>query len=847
VSWAAFHASRQQQSSDDPAITALLPLFAEKAGSPAMVKHGMNIIKTITNYVNPGQIPVIACDCPIFAMCKYIQWYCPSSLGEDKFVVMFGGLHLEKGLWTALGTLLDSSGWTQALSEAEVASAGTAESFIHVSHITRTRHAHQVTAIVLSKLQQDAYEQWRGEMQGQESFEDWKINMVDKYPTFQYWNLVLTTEIHILILVRAQREKNLALYIECLETLMFLFFALDHFNYSRWISVHLRDMKSLPATIKTDFEKHWVVTKSNHRFSALPLDQIHEQENAKVKDKGGIIGLTENASALDRLMICGPDQARLLGEFESQYMKAEDPEVNYKHHEEGMSSQKSFMQQVKSLTAVINKFGNPFMDDCPELVVFHSRDCAPESTIDTVKSIEKLGTEQYRTFKKEVLEDRSKSIHEPLKKNKLHLFRTPKPKTLSKDKKLVAVQSDANLFGRLYMANQMRNGDPDVFFSHENQSYPPSLSEFGNLRKGTKSDLIKCLDIPTENETQEGSHFDSAIFDGAVIVHLLSVSAVTNFEDYADKVFLGFLRRELVDVSRVDVVWDRYLPRSIKEATREKRGRGCRLKVNSQTRVPSKSKWNDFLRDPLNKSELFDFLSKCVGNCDWPQDKEIYITSGSSVLHRGSGESMSECSQEEADTRIMVHIKHALEAGSRRVKVRTVDTDILVILIGQFHHLLHSFPGLDLWVEFGISTYFISINSICEKLGEHKARCLPMFHAFSGSDTTSSFFRKGKKSVWEAWKSYPAASEAFLYIAENPFKEVNVVSPHFKKLERLTVILYDRTSNLLNVNEARRELFCKKQKSLDSIPPTQVIKLLIKCFCGVFNHHKDIYVQTTCD
>ena len=41
---------------------------------------------------------------------------------------------------------LEDTGWVEALVQAKVVSAGTADSFLKASHITRTRHAHQVTA-----------------------------------------------------------------------------------------------------------------------------------------------------------------------------------------------------------------------------------------------------------------------------------------------------------------------------------------------------------------------------------------------------------------------------------------------------------------------------------------------------------------------------------------------------------------------------------------------------------------------------------------------------------------------------------------------------------------------------
>ena len=54
--------------------------------------------------------------------------------------------------WKALGKLLDSSGYTAALVQADIASHGKADSFLKASHVSRTRHAHQVTAAALYTL-----------------------------------------------------------------------------------------------------------------------------------------------------------------------------------------------------------------------------------------------------------------------------------------------------------------------------------------------------------------------------------------------------------------------------------------------------------------------------------------------------------------------------------------------------------------------------------------------------------------------------------------------------------------------------------------------------------------------
>ena len=69
---------------------------------------------------------------------------------ESAYIVMLDGLHTEMAIWNTLGDVLEGSGWTSALTEAEIASAA---SFLKVAHLVRARHAHQVTLLTLHKLQ----------------------------------------------------------------------------------------------------------------------------------------------------------------------------------------------------------------------------------------------------------------------------------------------------------------------------------------------------------------------------------------------------------------------------------------------------------------------------------------------------------------------------------------------------------------------------------------------------------------------------------------------------------------------------------------------------------------------
>ena len=83
---------------------------------------------------------------------------------------------------------------------------------------------------------------------------------------------------------------------------------------------------------------------------------------------------------------------------------------------------------------------------------------------------------------------------------------------------------------------------------------------------------------------------------------------------------------------------------------------------------------------------------------------------------------------------------------------------------------------------------------------------------------TSCFFGKGKKSAWEAWEAW----KSFTFLGNHPYYQLDVDVSIFKLLERFTVVLYDKTSNVLDVNKAGNEIFTKKNRTLENTPPTQV-------------------------
>ncbi|KXJ25043.1 hypothetical protein AC249_AIPGENE29235 [Exaiptasia diaphana] len=71
----------------------------------------------------------------------------------------------------------------------------------------------------------------------------------------------------------------------------------------------------------------------------------------------------------------------------------------------------------------------------------------------------------------------------------------------------------------------------------------------------------------------------------------------------------------------------------------------------------------------------------------FPEDRLVVITDEENVSV-SSDHTMPNCNHEEADTRLLAHVADALQRGSKEVSVRTVDTDVVVILIGHFYNLM---------------------------------------------------------------------------------------------------------------------------------------------------------------
>ena len=144
------------------------------------------------------------------------------------------------------------------------------------------------------------------------------------------------------------------------------------------------------------------------------------------------------------------------------------------------------------------------------------------------------------------------------------------------------------------------------FFSNEIQGVPPAISCGGKPRIGTKADLLHCFESCVASKPQSTPEVDAIILDGAVVIYTLHPGTAKTFQEYADFVFGPYISSQIDKTSCVDVVWDVYLPDSLKEKSRQKRGKSVRRPLSPSTTIPKS--WKDFLCVDDNKTSYSNSL-----------------------------------------------------------------------------------------------------------------------------------------------------------------------------------------------------------------------------------------------
>ena len=222
------------------------------------------------------------------------------------------------------------------------------------------------------------------------------------------------------------------------------------------------------------------------------------------------------------------------------------------------------------------------------------------------------------------------------------------------------------------------------------------------------------------------------------------------FQEVAETLFVKVLA-EGNGSSRLDVIFDVYREKSIKNAERKKRANTTTAQQYKNILATHKIKqWHHFLQSASNKANLIRFL------CNVWKAEPFRSRLGDKHLYFGYDEECLKLTKEkvevaehlrrnheEADTRMLLHAKGAAFSNEAIIIV-SEDTDVLILAAAKAFEV-----DANIYQKRGnqTRTRFVNVTEISNILGTIISSCLPGLHAFTGCDSVSAFAGKGKATA----------------------------------------------------------------------------------------------------
>ena len=229
---------------------------------------------------------------------------------------------------------------------------------------------------------------------------------------------------------------------------------------------------------------------------------------------------------------------------------------------------------------------------------------------------------------------------------------------------------------------------------------------------------------------------------------------------------MSMILREGATSKRIDVVFDVYRSRNVDKEHREREERGYTgieyRNIQPDHRI---QQWRKFLSNPQNKKQLVRVVTE-----EWQKERfrqrltgrHLFTTTEESCVEISADnfrprEDLTS-TQEEADTRLLLHASHAARNGFKAIVISSEDTDVFVLCLA-----FKDFVPATMYLKCGTQTRtrFVSITNVFERHGSRICKCLPGLHAFTGCDSVSAFSGKGKLMVLKLGTRHPAYQELF--------------------------------------------------------------------------------------
>lgn len=664
-------------------------------------------------------------------------------------------------------------------------------------------------------------------------YNHFNLKLNELYPTCNFWSSYLEMVQVMLNFIRATREGNWTLHIASVREMIPCFFAFDRLNYARYLTVYHQEMLNLPTTHPYSNDhlqsgEFSVQRQSSYGFSKVACDQAIEQTiNKDSKSKSGWTGFSLKRNAVKRWIMGSHARGALTRHCETMAGHSMHEENVRRELEPGTTIKNE--EIVQNMKEYISDHINPFRERVQHLVNVSSGFHASEEIKNDQMRALQIGKERCLQFVEERLEEKKKSVFEPIKQAKLKTFSTciGKMNDSSNDKK-VTVENENMVLRRLLLISQVKTLNLESVMKHTLTNIPEALGKpDGQLVKTCKSDLVHLIakDIP-DIMTSDIPTSCTFVVDGMVVLRQLKPQNIPQtFGELATYVLKVIINKaKHVNANRVDVVWDSYPEISIKSLEQVRRMKSVGVQTfhlrSAKQKVPKN--WNQYLASGKNKEAFIKYLLQ-----QW-QDMEFQLGNLTLIFAHGtdchiikedSGKLSThpltdlQCDHQEADTRLLLHAKHATEScHNTPVVILSPDTDVFVLAIACAYNIAAS-----VFIQTSSQSGFMyNIDKVKAVYSRDICDALLGFHCFTGCDSVSSFKGKGKASALTVFRKNPAFRSSFSKLGLDwlPSEELQNDFEHF------TCHLYGFHSEK-NIDKVRLQVYQKKICGTVSLPPTQ--------------------------
>lgn len=450
-----------------------------------------------------------------------------------------------------------------------------------------------------------------------------------------------------------------------------------------------------------------------------------------------------------------------------------------------------------------NNWTNPFGPDPSDLVNLSTGAAASPDVANDLLSSRKIGEEAYQNFQKKKLET-GEGFYETLTKMKLKTFSNVNIKTLKGTNKEVILKADHRVFANMVLIAQNRKLDMRDVFCHPLGPLPWSLANAdGTIKKTNKSVLASHLESKVQ-PAEQISGSCAALIDAMALIHKLSGENHT-FDELSDRIFMSVLHAGY-GCDRLDVVFDVYREHSIKSAERVNRGSQTGVMFIEIRPAHKIKNWKRLLASTETKNKLSKFLAE-----SWKEEK-IRAKLGERFMFVTLGEhcfklTKDECeeipalksNQEEADTRLLLHAKHAAEHYPHILCIAD-DTDVFLVCLALSRHI-----NSKIFIRRGTKARarLVDVAKLAAAVREEMCTALLGLHPWTGCDTVSALAGQGKMKALKILMRSPKFRNVFASLGTS----WSLSDDAFNTIQEFTCQLYCSNTKVIKVNELRYQMF----------------------------------------